>query len=248
MCSKSAELLGDPNFPRILVKAPQGERILRYQELYQRYSRLGLSQDYDRPTAIDGLQQKLLRTMNVEGGFGVLEDENIKGTLRRSLLWHRGADTHTLKRIVFPDDRAGVPSWSWMAYAGGKDNSGGIDYFNLDFDGFDWQAITSPWSRADSEDGRNALVADSREYDALLAQGNRVDEFRIIMDAPAEERQYATRCIVLGVEKRGFSIHEKAHYVLVIRPTSCHDEYERVGAGWMPGRCLTDEVKEVKVV
>ncbi|KAF2627583.1 HET-domain-containing protein [Macroventuria anomochaeta] len=248
MSNKSAELLGDPNFPRILVKAPQGERILRYQELYQQYSRLGLSQDYDRPTAIDGLQQKLLRTMDVEGGFGVLEDRNIKGTLRRSLLWHRGTDTHNLERIVFPNDRAGVPSWSWMAYAGGKDNSGGIDYFNLDFDGFDWQAITSPWSRADSEDETNALIAESREYDALLKKGNNENDFRIILDAPAEEGQYTTRCIVLGIEKGGISLMDKSHYVLVIKPTDYTNEYERVGAGWMPGRCLRGEVEEVHVV
>ena len=246
MYSKSAELLGDPNFPRILVKAPQGERILRYQELYQQYSRLGLSQDYDRPTAIDGLQQKLLRTMDVEGGFGILEDNNIKGTLRRSLLWHRGDDTKSLKRIVFPKDRADVPSWSWMAYAGGKDNSGGIDYFKVDFDGFDWQAITSPWSRAGTGGEIHALIADSRAYTTL--QGNSEGTFRIIFDAPQEEGKYATKCIVLGVEKGEMSLDGKLHYVLVIKPTSFKGRYERVGAGWMPGRCLGDEVEEVQVI
>lgn len=102
--SKSAKLLGDPNFPQILNPAPQGERILRYQELYQMYSRLGLTMAYDRPTAIDGLQQRLLRTMTVQGGFGVFDEGETKGTLRRSLLWHRGNDTPNLTRISFPPD------------------------------------------------------------------------------------------------------------------------------------------------
>jgi hypothetical protein len=91
--SKSAELLGDPSFPRILAQAKQGERILRYQELYQQYSRLGLTNDFDRPTAIDALQQKLLRTMLVKGGWGVF-------SMMRYLACYAGASY-------------GIEAWVW---------------------------------------------------------------------------------------------------------------------------------------
>lgn len=246
--SKSAELLGDPSFPRILVKAPQGERILRYQELYQQYSRLGLTKDFDRPTAIDGLQQKLLRTMVVKGGWGVLQDDAIPGTLRRSLLWHRGSGVDTLTRIKFPADRATPPSWSWMAYAGGRDNSGGIDYFNPDFDSFDWQDVDSPWSHANTDKGSNLLTASSREYDATAYDGGvGIEPFNVVFDAHAEKTQCPQRCVVLGIQRGDTSFQDKRHYVLVIKATSVPGTYERIGAGYVPGRCLMGEVKEVQV-
>jgi hypothetical protein len=66
--------------------------------------------------------------MAVKGGFGILYEDKTQGTLLRSLLWYRGGDPNTssLTRIEFPDDRVGVPSWSWMAY------TGEIDYLSLD--------------------------------------------------------------------------------------------------------------------
>jgi hypothetical protein len=65
MKNNLAAFLGDPDFPQILSDATQGAKIRRYQRLYREYSRLGLSKPFDRPTAIDGLRQRLLRTMRV---------------------------------------------------------------------------------------------------------------------------------------------------------------------------------------
>lgn len=246
--SKSAELLGDPSFPLILARAKQGERILRYQELYQQYSRLGLTKDFDRPTAIDALQQKLLRTMVVKGGWGVLQDDEIPGTLRRSLLWHRGSDVDDLSRIVFPSDRATPPSWSWMAYAGGKDNSGGIDYLNPDFDKFDWQDIDSPWSQSNAGKGTTLLSTLSQEYNASAYEGkNEVHAVEIILDNNSKAIQYPQRCVVLGIQKGGMPISEKCHYILVIEATMKPGIYERIGAGFVPGICIIGQARQVSI-
>jgi hypothetical protein len=103
--SESAALLGDPEFPRRLEAASYRERILRVQDLYRQYSRLGLSFDYDRPRAIDSLEQRLRRIMNVEAEWGVLDDCTNEGLRQHSLLWCRGSDTERLRSIDFPVDQ-----------------------------------------------------------------------------------------------------------------------------------------------
>jgi hypothetical protein len=247
--SKSAELLGDPSFPRILAQAKQGERILRYQELYQQYSRLGLTNDFDRPTAIDALQQKLLRTMLVKGGWGVFQHDEIPGLLRRSLLWHRGLGVDNLLRIDFPLDRATPPSWSWMAYAGGKDNSGGIDYFNPDFDQFDWQDIDSPWSQPNTGKGTAMLSTLSQEYDAsAYERGNDVDAVKVVFDESLKVVQYPQKCAILGIQKGDMPVHDKRHYILVIKATPDPGIYERIGAGYVPGVCIIGKNREVGII
>jgi hypothetical protein len=237
------------------VEARQGERILRYQELYQKYSRLGLSEARDRANAIYGLEKKLLRTMQVEGGFGILEDAKYKGTLGRSLLWHRGSDTSSLVRIR----NAHVPSWSWMAYSGTKDSTGksypgGIDYFPPDFAGKDWEDIQSPWSTPTKNGPPNTLTANGWAYD-IAVDGAMADPAVciIIYDVPAEvfydvsidDRKHKPRCVVLGIQKGEQQRGERTHYVLLIRPTQDPDGehsvlYERVGAGFMPGKCIQE--------
>lgn len=241
--NESAQLLGDPNFPLILDPAPQGERIVRYQELYQIYSRRGLSRASDRPRAINGLEQRLLRTMNVKGGFGMFDAGSTKGLLRRSLLWHRGSDTPSLTRIP----RITVPSWSWMAYAGGKDANGkeyagGINYFKLKFNGVDWEDFESPWSRSENGEANNTLTAKVREFNRNAA---RTGEDYLMFDTPADTDRYNAKCVVLGIQKGTMALNDKRHHVLVVVPTDRFDNdsrvYERVGAGYLPGRCFTSD-------
>ncbi|KAF2828834.1 HET-domain-containing protein [Ophiobolus disseminans] len=234
MTNESAALLGDPEFPRILDPAKHGERILRFQELYQQYSRLNLSSDYDRPTAIDGLQRRLLRTMGVNGGFGVLDNTGNRGLLRRSLLWRRGEGIKTLTPITFPSHRERVPSWSWMSV------SGGIDYFPPTWRGYDWQDIQSPWSYSTLPKIDNAFIGRSQPFECSKWKQN---EYSIVFDDPTIGELPELMAIVLGVEKSNQTTEEKKHYVLIARPkvTSVQDSvilYERVGAGYMPGKCL----------
>ncbi|UPK93045.1 hypothetical protein LCI18_003980 [Fusarium solani-melongenae] len=141
MTNDLAAFLGDPSFPRIIMGADQGEKILRYQDFYKRYSRLGLSIPSDRAVAINGLQERIFHALGAEGGFGVCfedtKDGRGRGLLRRSLLWSRTSDTLALSRIYVPDHRATskAPSWSWMAY------TGGIDYIAPNFGDMDWEEI-----------------------------------------------------------------------------------------------------------
>lgn len=252
--SKLAAFLGDPDFPHILSSASQGERILRCQELYRKYSRLGLTKAYDRPTAIDGLQQRLLRTMYVKGGFGVFDEGVTRGLLRRSLLWRRGVDTRSLTRIHFPTESVlpTVPSWSWMAY------TGGIDYLQPDFGNYEWEEdLQSPWStnapsnisNTDISIANMALVAPAREYDlgaAVLSEGE------LIFDTPNRSSMPKTLCVVLGKAKGSPSPETRRHYILIVAVAGhkgCAGEtiYERVGAGYLPGKCISPTVVDVRI-
>lgn len=251
--SNVAALLGDPNFPEILINAPQGERIIRYQRLYQSYSRLGLSNPHDRPVAIDGLQRRLLRTMGCKGGLGVVDEVEPKGLLRRSLLWRRGSDMGTkgLTRIKFPIDRAmlAVPSWSWMAY------TGSIDYLDLGFGRFDWEELGSPWSgraigvsRTDDRQPSMTLTAEAWLYDYDVTKYNPNAEIQregqLFFDNPGGSDQPELMSVVLGIEKGAKASRDKIHYLIVIKVTKTLDRdgrriCERVGSGYLPGRRVT---------
>lgn len=206
---------------------------MRYQNLYKQYSELDLTNAYDRPVAIDGLQDRILSALRTNGGFGVFDEGKKKGLLRRSLLWHRGNDTLRLRRIKFPADRAisVVPSWSWMAY------TGGIDYFTLPFGGMDWEEMQSPWSSVDmpprgggktgarrrgsnastcssSNPGNIALVATARRFDASLAKAG---EKLLRLDDPGEqnptdpEMEPGVLCVVVGRQQGGMETSHSAH-------------------------------------
>lgn len=243
------------------MKARQGERILRYQDLYSRYSRLGLSKDHDRTMAIDGLQDRILKALGVHGGYGIFDegDEHGKnlGLLRRSLLWRRGVEVPSLERIIFPKDHpiVKVPSWSWMAC------KGGIDYISPSFGKVDWEKMDSPWShgaggfkaelQTDKRGGNVALIAQARSYNAFAL---REGQGEIIPDRPGGSQQPATKCVVLGIQQTAADLGDdmKEHYVLIVASTNQKDEgghliYERVGAGYLPGKFIKSDSEMVRI-
>lgn len=234
MCSEFAKFLGDSDFPGHLLKAKRGEKINRIQKLYMDYSRLGFSKPHDRPVAIGGLQQKLIQTIKVSGEFGIVEDPENPGWLRRSLLWRRGSSG--LKRIMFPNGGAAlkVPSWSWMAF------DGGIDYHRPDFGNYDWEDIASPWSPTNIHACMNALVAKAWNYD-LEPAGH--GESEIVFDDTQTRYSSSGICVILGKAKGVWVQELRRHWVLIIMPVTfpgCKTSfaYERVGTGYIPGRCL----------
>lgn len=234
MCSEFAKFLGDSDFPGHLLKAKHGEKINRIQKLYMDYSRLGFSKSYDRPVAIWGLQQKLIQTIGVWGEFGVVEDPKNPGWLRRSLLWRRGPSG--LKRIIFPNTGATlkVPSWSWMAF------DGRIEYHQPEFGNYDWEDITSPWSRTSIQDCKNALVAKAWNYDGESAG---YGESEIIFDDTLTQYPSSGICVILAKAKGACVQELRKHWVLIIMPVTlpgCYTSsaYERIGTGYIPGRCL----------
>ncbi|KAJ9138333.1 Serine/threonine-protein kinase par-4 [Pleurostoma richardsiae] len=145
MSNNLAAFLEDPNSPHIIMSTSQGEKIIRFQNLYKTYSGLAFTKAYDRPIAVDGIQSCLLKAFGTHGGYGIFAEKNDKGRgpglLRRSLLWYRPPDKKELVRIKFPQDHAGVatvPSWSWMAYMGE------VDFLQPPFGNINWMAIRSP--------------------------------------------------------------------------------------------------------
>ncbi|KAJ4348747.1 uncharacterized protein N0V89_010125 [Didymosphaeria variabile] len=251
--NEAAKLLGDPNFPKLLDSAKQAERIIRFEELYQQYSRLGLSKQYDRPTALAGLEQRLHRTMRVKGRFGMFDDSKAPGLLRRSLLWHRGKDTKGLTRIKFLPTQTPAPSWSWMAWTGTKIDDykytpGGINYFQVPFKEFDWEDVQTPWMRRDLDE-ENALSVDARAFDCTSA---RKEQYTFIGDSQKGSAPKWGMCVVLGIQIGSLMAIDKQHYVLLIARTGKMDSnglqrWERIGAGWLLGEFLKNDVIGVKV-
>ncbi|KAJ0116629.1 hypothetical protein J7T55_009779 [Diaporthe amygdali] len=254
MQNELATFMGDPNFPRIIMRAGQGEKILRYQDLYKRYSSLGLSDSSDRPMAIDSLQARVLNVLGARGGFGVLDEEHQdseghirgRGLLRRSLLWRRADKTPDMSPITFLPHHGitHVPSWSWMKY------TGSIDYISPPFGGVYWEPLESPWSSG--EEVRDALVAEARDYDVSTAIEDGDGE--IIFDRTSKKPPPSTKCIVLGRKMGTVNMKDsrRTHYLLVIEPTKDRDQdgrqiYQRVGVGYLPGKCIKSKVVPVSV-
>jgi hypothetical protein len=248
-----AAFLGDPNFPQITMSATQGEKIIRFQNLYKMYSGLAFSNPCDRPVAVDGIQNRLLRAFGTRGGFGIF-DEDVKsgqrGLLRRSLLWHRAPNAE-LTRINFSPSRAlEVPSWSWMAYMGE------IDYLKLDFGKVEWEYLRSPWSGGvgdslltTSRGGNIALTGEAQDitFDAAVQHTGKV-----YFDSPGGSERSPLKCVVMGIEQGSQVRDSRIHYFILVGPAQSrkHDGtrvYERIGAGYLPGRCISPEGSPIKI-
>lgn len=216
------------------------------------YSRLEFSHEYDRPIAIAGLEKRLVRNFCAHGGFGVLDDDG-PGMLRRSLLWCRGSDQHSLEKITFGGDEQlqvayempAPPSWSWMAY------KGGIEYLSLPFGEVEWEEvdILSPpawanplpgtWYSSDPGTGPTVLSVIAKEFEVGDTGG--LNE-RIIYDTPKSSGSWSgLKCVVLGrTRKPGQEVRDSTHYVLLVMPKPNQVSgggtlYERAGVGYMPG-------------
>ncbi|KAK4446033.1 mitogen-activated protein kinase [Podospora aff. communis PSN243] len=277
MNNKLASFLGDPFFPSLALQGNRGERIHWYQSLYTQYSRLGLSHDEDRPTAIRGLESRLVTAFQKEsptfsGCYGVLDDGPTGGLLHRSLLWRRGTrkgDPRVLDRIVFPSGHDGAPSWSWMSYRGG------IDFISVEGNTIDWEKITlEPRGKQTSEKDRDhfgyatpkTLVARARDFhtDVRPGESDQGGVSQLVFDSPGMTAGHSFKCVVVGREKgepMGGDEGARVYFVLIVKPASINERgtgavrnlkaYKRVGAGSIPGRCilgLGKEGEEVAVV
>jgi hypothetical protein len=244
------------------MAASEGEKTLRFQNLYKDYSRLLLTNPTDRPVAIDGIQQRLLRAFATAGGYGVFDESaaadsasvaakpaGSPGLFRRSLLWHRPPAAAPLARIRRPEAEGGrllpVPTWSWMAYLGS------IDYLAPKFGSIDWEALRSPWSAG--ADARGAEIgAAVRTVRALPRDGRGGRLFFDVDAVDAAGTEPKLECVVLGVEQQAASdwwaVSERLHYLLLVAPLAGELRgsggevvYERIGAGYLPGWALAEK-------
>ncbi|KAI0458012.1 hypothetical protein F5B21DRAFT_462574 [Xylaria acuta] len=254
MENRLAAFLGDPNFPQVAILShhseggtSRSEKILYYQDLYKKYSRLGFSHWEDRAVALEGLEQRLSRAFESRGKFGILADKLgafNRSFLHRSLLWHRGTDQNSLTKIPFPPDRQKAPSWSWMAYRGG------IDYLNVPFDSVDWESgdIRSPWQSTDvrTTGPRKEEVVAFGAVARKFVEGQKVrEDVKIVYDETGmtDGSVSSVLCVVIGKTKGNAPMENKIHYVLLVAPGAAiavkgTKVYERIGAGSMPGRFI----------
>ncbi|KAF5492284.1 hypothetical protein CGCS363_v011204 [Colletotrichum siamense] len=244
LVNPKAAFLGDSNFPNSALAYFKGARIRLFQNLYQIYSTLDFSHVSDRPIAIRGLEERLLKTFDTKGGFGVFERY-----LHRSLLWQRQEES-TLVPIPGIRDRH-IPSWSWMS------RNGPISFLDAPFDRIDWhENIFTPFH---SKSGRKKHWKAGRDDDvAHVLQGrsrklsiNAKDlEQKIIFDQKGQTARAGLRCIILGTEKATSSMKNVQHYVIIIEPISCseREQYVRTGVGkLLSNDILEDEGVEVIV-
>ena len=225
-----------------------GSKIRLYQFLYRLYSRLSFKHIEDRPIAIAGLENRLIRDFSARGGYGVFDDGPYLELSHTSLLWRRGADQKMLVKIRFQNDPAMlVPSWSWMAY------EGGIDYLDLPLSRVQWvedelglswgQEASSVWYMTDySHD--NHLRAVARDFKDLnhILQGIE-ERQQIIFDDPGGAEGRPLKCVILGRVEGELPPREVTCYVLVVAPKDYAENeiYERVGVGFLSSENITLE-------
>jgi hypothetical protein len=198
-------------------------KIKLYQDLYERYSNLALSFNTDRPTAIKGLETRLIRTFETAGGYGVFDLY-----LHRGLLWQRSGDN--LKRITgFRGER--IPSWSWMAY------DGGIRYMDIPFGEASWSKdIVSPFSarhrKSLSNGEQNGL--ELPVWDIVEPQNQ-----QLILDEPTRTFASPLKCVIVGRNEKQMEDEHQIYYTIIVSFLSVEEGvgiYERVGVGFLERR------------
>ncbi|KAI0474846.1 heterokaryon incompatibility protein-domain-containing protein [Xylaria cf. heliscus] len=246
MRNNQAALLGDPKFPKVATFSSKGGRIRIYELLYKQYSRLQFTKAYDRPLAIAGIEQRLIRAFDTQGGYGVFTCY-----FGRCLLWQRDVTaSQVMKPIQFPESQQyKIPSWSWMAY------EGAITFMDLPFGGIDWEEkeVCSPWNTPSS--GLTSLshmsnisnlswhTADINERTDLTVAARdflaSADTY-IVYDRGERPKDRAVKCVIVGRRKLITDVDAgRIHYVLVIaqRP-GLNAGYERIGVGSLPGSAI----------
>jgi len=186
-----------------------------FQVVFETYSRLELTYDYDRPTAIAGLECRLAKEMASPVAFGVFANF---GCLHRSLLWRR-ADSSPLQWIKNP--HAQVPTWSWMAY------TGSIDYLDPPSTGVEWGRDIALETTAKPA----KLTAPITAFTAEMMRKQSV----LIMDNWTTADFQSLKCVVVGRELPSLpetQMEDEAYHILVVsllQPKAACPEYERVG-------------------
>ncbi|KAJ8063415.1 hypothetical protein OCU04_008635 [Sclerotinia nivalis] len=99
----------DPEFPKSIKDRSIRTQIELFQTLFMEYSGLNLTNETDRPVAINSLAVELGEALETNVRYGIFERY-----LHESLLWRRSQKISN-KRIPFETDKT-PPSWSWIAY------------------------------------------------------------------------------------------------------------------------------------
>ncbi|KAJ2984637.1 hypothetical protein NUW58_g5953 [Xylaria curta] len=232
MINLKSSILGDAHFPHNATNLENGGKINVHQSLYERYSRLAFTDIRDRPIAIIGLEDRLVRDFNTRGKYGILEC-----FLHRSLLWKRGDDEIELRRIDLLEDRK-IPSWSWLAY------QGGISYMKIRSNNTEWDEILR--TAFNYSAGYSTYTGDAEAFRKLEVYVVDYDvskisidnaNFEMIFDGPTRQEHHKGQCVIVGKEILENSTGSQKHYVLLVSQKS-PTTYERVGVGILSRDCI----------
>lgn len=249
--------LGDPNFPTYGISGSKGLAIAFYEDLYERYSRLSLSRDTDRPFAISSLEQRLVKALRDK----TLREKRVSSTgywgvfdefWGRGLLWRRDADTPKMIRLKVDDrDRQPAPSWSWEGH------SGGISFMKPEPHTVIWlsKEVTLPWKHrhhdsasTTSYHGDTFLRGIARDFRLpVLKKGQDAQtisskmDIRYDDDEALDTRRPLKTLIVGRMDVKERSLKEVRNYVLIIakKKESGDNVYESVGAGYLHGSLIS---------
>ncbi|KAF2181010.1 hypothetical protein K469DRAFT_793617, partial [Zopfia rhizophila CBS 207.26] len=239
----------DPNFPRRLLTSGDQRTVEFIHFLSKDYSKRDLTEETDRCVAISGLEARIARSIGCQSRYGIFQQY-----LHRNLLWQRSNEEKT-KRIGYVTQT--VPSWSWMAY------DGGIQFMDIPFGDVDWNdklRFNRKYKHVFNKTGKHALVTDvgvfrncSLEQKGIgyaILDSSKTERGWIQYDIERSEDLYAERCVVVG-RKSHKDRHRLKNYeycILVVRPTSKDDEYERVGVGLIQSDYVLRQRLNVRVV
>ncbi|KAI1176227.1 hypothetical protein F4777DRAFT_588102 [Nemania sp. FL0916] len=224
-----AALLGDARFPSSALEYYRDGRQMLVQNLYERYSGLAFTHNWDRPVAILGLQERLARAFKTRGAHGLFSTY-----FRRLLLWKRSGTHHMIRIKEHAGARHHIPTWSWFSKVGA------IEYLELKFQEIDWATsdienpFDLPFSGATDACG-GAFIAMTLRGQARKLELSRSELTRYaILDESEDENVDVNdlRCVVIGKDKfRGSSDGEKYHTLIIRRVPNAPevDRYERVG-------------------
>jgi hypothetical protein len=240
----------DPHFPDLLYSSGISLTLRFLQSFLEDYSKRGLSVPTDRAIALSGLAARIARALHCKEEYGIF------GLfLHRTLLWQR-LDLHNkMKRI---DYKAGqVPSWSWMAYAGGieftKFDFGDFDLFdNLKFvEGDESALITDVWG---FQDCSLAQEAESKVMSYQILDQSKEKRGRIVYDVEGGTDISLERCVVVARTHRRDGQYDQTldgtrYYILVVKQRlGTENEYERVGIGEVQEGYVSREQCGVRMV
>ncbi|KAH8680098.1 heterokaryon incompatibility protein-domain-containing protein [Tricladium varicosporioides] len=237
MTNMKAHFLSDSNFPDSVSIRGIENRALLFKFLFERYSRLALTNPTDKSIAISGLQSRLARAFETEGSYGIFQCY-----LHRSILWQRspvsGDEIKRLERIKYPSDW-NVPSWSWMGYMGE------ISYMDIPFEQVEWSDAVK-WEPSKSaelqgpvREFRNCTIEPQNTECAIFAEGaNKTGWLKFDREDITDTQRL--KCVVVGRAVRR-ARKGKHYYVLVVVQRLEGGHYERVGVGSIQGRNISFE-------
>lgn len=203
-----------------MLKQYKGMRIVFFEEIYEKYSRLEFTHAIDRSVGMAGIETRLAKLFG-DARYGILNDPKDFSYLPRTLLWKRADSNDLLTKITYPNDRL-VPSWSWMAVMGP------ICFVDIPFNAVRWNSnFSAPFRQSDKEDNLSKRPPQVLEGTASNFVPQATD--RIVYDCVEDMPAYAgLKCFILGTDSEAAGDMEK-HYGLLILAVGKEGMYERVG-------------------